>query len=445
MLQIPCQIPRCTYIAEHASEAVVIALLGSHNNVHQQPVSTSHMLTKQKVPRIERPELKQDITDEDWYSFEVEWQRFKWCTDIPAGDVADQLFQCCDRALGRLLLKENPAAIQDGETALMVAIKIMAVIHVATSVRRANLLATKQDHGESIREYYANIRAAASTCNFNVQCPHTCCNDRDMIDYTPMVVKDILIAGIADNDIRKDVLSWAELDEKSDKDIVRFIEEKEIAKNAYSGNLATAAGMSSYMKSNRNGDDENKYSVKKKLAMKGKCSKCSSEIFLYTKYRSGKLNNDPFQMCLKCFKGTKAMIKQSQQSKDNAKDQKHSDSEYESSAITSFIGALDVHDYSIAEQSSRASVKSKPPRLNEYVSKACEVVYEFRGWEARKRISESTGNRSGYCISIDATERYATKILKKTCGARSPHFHINRLGKGIITHTSNFETQNHNS
>ncbi len=51
----------------------------------------------------------------------------------------------------------------------------MAVIKVATSVRRANLLTIKQDHGESFREFYANVRAAASTCDFTVKCSHTCC------------------------------------------------------------------------------------------------------------------------------------------------------------------------------------------------------------------------------------------------------------------------------
>ena len=46
------------------------------------------------------------------------------------------------------------------------------------------------------------------------------------VDYTPMVVKDILISGIEDSEIRKDVLGMTDLDTKSDKDIVKFVEEK---------------------------------------------------------------------------------------------------------------------------------------------------------------------------------------------------------------------------
>ena len=52
--------------------------------------------------------------------------------------------------------------------------------------------------------------------------------------YTSKVVKDILVAGIADTDIRKDVLGHPNLDTMLDKDIVKFVEEKEMAKNAVS-------------------------------------------------------------------------------------------------------------------------------------------------------------------------------------------------------------------
>ena len=98
--RIDCQFPDCDYVAEHASEAVAIALFNSHNNGHQRPSA------KQKVPRIDRPVLKQDISDKEWYSFEADWTRFKRCTDIPEGDIANQLFQCCEQSLTRLLLKE---------------------------------------------------------------------------------------------------------------------------------------------------------------------------------------------------------------------------------------------------------------------------------------------------------------------------------------------------
>ena len=46
------------------------------------------------------------------------------------------------------------------------------------------------------------------------------------------MLKDILLTGINDIEIRKDILSSPDFDTKSDKDIVRIVEEKETARNA---------------------------------------------------------------------------------------------------------------------------------------------------------------------------------------------------------------------
>ena len=161
--RIKCQFNQCEYAAEHASEAVAIAMLSSHRDVHQG--SALRVATKQRVPKIDRPELKQDINDEDWQTFEAEWRRFKRCTEMGQGEIADQLFQCCDKSLSRLLLKEDPTIIEAGEDALMDAMRRMAVLHVATSVRRTNIMLLKQDHGQTFREFFANVHATASTCS----------------------------------------------------------------------------------------------------------------------------------------------------------------------------------------------------------------------------------------------------------------------------------------
>ena len=62
---IECQYTGCAYVAEHAAEAVDIAMLTSHNGIHQGSASHGHAV-KQKVPKMDRPKLKQDINDGDW-------------------------------------------------------------------------------------------------------------------------------------------------------------------------------------------------------------------------------------------------------------------------------------------------------------------------------------------------------------------------------------------
>ena len=170
-------------------------------------------------------------------------------------------------------------------------------------------MTVKQDHGETIREFYANVKATAATCNFTVRCPNTCCATESPIDYTSSVVKDVLIAGIADGDIRKDVLGWPELDSKNDKDLVAFVEAKELARNAWNSTpVAGAAGMSSYRKDTPNAaaSDTSDKSLKAKLSLKGKCSRCDKQISLYTQYNNGRMNRQPYKMCKKCHKELKS-------------------------------------------------------------------------------------------------------------------------------------------
>ena len=308
-------------------------MYNNHTSTHNKMESSAsqHASSKQRLPKIDRPELKQDISHEDWATFESEWRRFKRCTKIDDNEVADQLFQCAERTLQRLLLKENSSIIEEGEDALLDAMKKMAVIQVATSVRRANLLSHKQDHGEPFREFYANVRSSACTCNFNIRCSHTCCRDKAPIDYTSQVVKDVLISGIADAEIRKDVLGWSSLDEKSDKEIVAFVEEKEIARNALSG--STNAATSGYRKRAAQQPVEEKSKriklqpkvdpeEKRKLALKGKCPTCHSDFNLFTRFRSGQMNKEAFLVCQKCHKASKA-------------------AESETSAIASFVTAVE--------------------------------------------------------------------------------------------------------
>lgn len=325
--RLQCGFTGCEYVSESATEQVALLQFQSHIASHQVPPQARVASTKQKLPPIERPKLKQDVTEEEWESFNQEWKRFKRCTDIPVGQESDQLFDCCERSLGRLLLKEDPDIIEAGEEALIDAMKKMAVIRIATSVRRTKLLSLKQDHGQNIREFYANVKAQASTCNFAVKCSQTCCINASEIDYTPLVVKDILVSGIADPDIRKDVLEWPELDTKSARDLVGFIEGKETSKKAWTAQPSDAASISGYKKSGKQDEPDSG----KKLALKSKCAKCRVQIPQYTRSRFGRINKTPYKLCIKCHK------------EDSSSENQLADNETkqsETAAIHGFISAI---------------------------------------------------------------------------------------------------------
>ena len=314
MVAIDCQFGGCSAKIEHDSEAVALAMFQSHMMTHQAPVS-SNAVPGQRLPPIQRPEVRQDITEEDWDAFIIEWQNFKRCTNLPSASVTDQLYQCCERSLARLLIKEQPNIVSTDEGSLLSAMNRLAVIKVATSVRRSKLLSTRQSHGEGFREFYANVKAAAATCNFQVRCPNDCCKDAPPVDYTSSVIKDVIVLGIADSDIQKDVLAWEELDDKDDKAVVAFVETKELAQNAWmsSQSSGTAAGLSY----DRRGASSDEAPIKEKLAMKGKCSVCREKFSIYKRYQSGRMNRKPFKLCPKCHKASQD-VAENHQSEESA-------------------------------------------------------------------------------------------------------------------------------
>ena len=236
------------------------------------------------------------------------WKTFKSSNKIRVGSAEEvyQLYECCEKNLQKLLIRENPDILERPESEALEAIKRFAVNKVAISVRRTCLLSMKQQHGETFREYYANVRASADACNFKIKCHHACCTNLADIDYTSLVVKDVIITGIQDTDIRKDVLAWGELDKKDDKDVVTFVESKEIAQAAFSGSspdTGTNAGISTNKRAQKqDGQQVSDPSIKQKLALRGNCKKCKVEISLYKRYQSGKMNATAFTLCRKCHR-----------------------------------------------------------------------------------------------------------------------------------------------
>ena len=378
--KIECGFPDCEYVTEHESEQVALIQFQSHLSAHQQiQNSSSAAPNKQKLPPIERPILKQDISEEEWDSFLQEWKRFKRCTDIPSDQEADHLFNCCEKGLRRLILKEDPDLINAGEDKLIEAMKKMAVIKVATSIRRTKLLSMKQEPGQSIREFFANTKAQAATCGYSVKCVQECCADAPSVDYTPLVVKDIIICGIADPEIHRDVLELPDLDDKSAKDLVGFIEGKETAKKAWnSGRSSNAAGMSGYKKSNKQDDSNSKF------MLKTKCTRCGVQIQQFANNRFGRINKTPFTKCIKCHKET------IQEEKTNSMAEHSMNNTETNAAIHGFIStitSLESSDQGNAEYSDSSHVNAS--KSQDQIALG-HHIFSQEGWKRANSLSHPT-------------------------------------------------------
>ena len=111
---IKCGYTDCDYKSEHESEQVASLQFQSHMAVHASPVQAPASGESKAKPDVEKPVLKQDITEEEWDSFTQVFKHFKSISYNLAGHEADDLFDCNESSFGRLLLKEDPNIIEAG-------------------------------------------------------------------------------------------------------------------------------------------------------------------------------------------------------------------------------------------------------------------------------------------------------------------------------------------
>ena len=101
--------------------------------------------------------------------------------------------------------------------------KAMAVIVVATGVDRAELVLLRQERDESFRSFTAHVRGKAETCAYSVQCA---CPVPTVVDFTEIVARNLLIAGIVDMDIRREILGTDTILERTVNDVITLVEGK---------------------------------------------------------------------------------------------------------------------------------------------------------------------------------------------------------------------------
>ena len=140
---------------------------------------------------------------------------------------SSQLFQCAGVELGDSLLKTDPSIVSKPTSVVTAVTKSLAIIVVATGVMRAELVRMPQDRVESFRAFAARVRGKAETCAYITKC--TCLRE---VDFTDSIIRDVLIAGIADLAIRREVLGTNAILESAVDDVTSLVKSKEMARNA---------------------------------------------------------------------------------------------------------------------------------------------------------------------------------------------------------------------
>ena len=229
MVVIKCPIDGCQFQTEDQPIEIITKLLDLHTIQHQQnqvarPISRN-------APKLTRPLIDIGVNQESWLSFTRRWETYRFGSGIDDSIAAIQLFQCASEQLGDLLLKSDPKLMLRTETQVLALMESIAVIKVSLAVTRSELLRIRQDNDEAFRRYATRVRGKAETCQFvqNVTCD---CGKTVPCEYTEEVIKDVMLAGINDVDIRREILGTEDIHSKSVNDIVTLTESREMGRNA---------------------------------------------------------------------------------------------------------------------------------------------------------------------------------------------------------------------
>ena len=88
---------------------------------------------------------------------------------------------------------------------VLASMKALSEIPVAIGVLRSELLELKQRRDEPFRAFTSRVKGKAETCSFSAR--SSCeCGRTNRVDYTDYIMRDVLVAGIYDTDIRRDIL-----------------------------------------------------------------------------------------------------------------------------------------------------------------------------------------------------------------------------------------------
>jgi len=235
------------------------------------------------------------ISTEDWNVFLRRWEVFRAGSGIDAASAPAQLFQCAGGALGDRLLKSDPDAASRTLPELLQAMRALAVIPVAVSVLRTELLQLNQGRGEQFRSFAARVRGKAETCSCHMSC--SCSRN---VDYTDNVIRDVLLCGMSELDIRRETLGTKDILEISVNDVIALAENKEIARNAFP--LSAVSAASSFKRQGGGAlSPSTATSPNMERSRQAPCPVCKKLYHLFSEGARG-WNKKPHQVCIECHR-----------------------------------------------------------------------------------------------------------------------------------------------
>ena len=254
--RIPCSAPDCavTFQSDLAPAALTI-LLEIHARTAHPPTAAPQVNTPStKAEKVRRPTIAAAGSSEEWLYFCQRWSEYKAATKLTRDDIVYQLLECTEEALRRDINRAYGTITNETEEEALRLIKLFAVKAENVLVNRVQLQNIQQDRDETVRSFSAKLKGQAAVCGFTKSKQCTCGREVS-IDYSSEMVRDTLIRGLADEDIRQDIVSQARQDMVLDE-VIQLAEAKESGKRSVSRlntvPTVTTNAASNYRKYNKN-------------------------------------------------------------------------------------------------------------------------------------------------------------------------------------------------
>ena len=238
---ITCPKSRCTWKTDDLGEATAMRLIELHLGAEHEMDVKDKKEGHAKVERVRRPEVTPDMSEERWAYFLNRWEAYKKGCGLKEEGAMDQLVECLAEPVREDHYRQFAGVKAKNEKDLLLQIHQVTVRKANRAVVREKIGGLKQDRGESIRKFAGRLRALAMVSGFEVTCD---CGKK--VSYMQEYLKDKIVAGLNDGEIKTAVLGHRDVNTWSMDELLLYIEAKEAGKVSVSmmGGTASAAAVS---------------------------------------------------------------------------------------------------------------------------------------------------------------------------------------------------------
>ena len=165
--------------------------------------------TGSRLEKLPRPVFTLNMSEAAWDFKVIEWESYIAQTQVTDNTKLLQLRAACSEELRSRVYDSGDFASLNTIDLLLARMKELAVVTVHKSVHLMNLYKMVQQPEEGIRAFHARLTGTAEMCGMSVKC-NTCQVD---ISYRDEVVKQIIIHGMYNMEIKQRVLSRTKVGE----------------------------------------------------------------------------------------------------------------------------------------------------------------------------------------------------------------------------------------